>query len=244
MSSRFVRGWKASPARLLEFVGTRRLSPREVLESKHNRNTRQDVFVTLGEGEGREDIAAGKARALGTLMSLLEGRPKRAEAYEYARVLELVLNHVARPLAPTESREILLGATYHVPHDDFGCWNPFLRALGLPRLARLWAAQNFAFPWSRRPEKIDWPIWTVLDSATLPLIGAELRPLTRRHLDALPTRALADDPQGADGTRDELWQGLHRLRGWVETVQAPEPASTLGRSRRGNALILLMDGDE
>jgi hypothetical protein len=242
MSDRFVRGWKASPAKLLKLVGTKVLTAKVVLASKANKSCRQDVFMTFGQGYEREDVAEGKKLATTALTNLLEGKLDGED--EYGRVTELVLNHVARPLGGTERTDIYLGLTYHVPNDDSGRWNPFLKALKLPTLAKLWAADNYPFPKAKGRSDTDWPVWTVFDPAALKTIAAELKPLKRASLDALAAKTLSDEPEDADETRDELWQGLERLRTWVAAAQKPERTETLGVAKTGNSLILTMDGDQ
>jgi len=242
MSDRFVRGWKASPAKLLKLVGTKVLTAKAVLDSKANKSCKKDVFMTLGQGYDAEEIAEGKALATTALTNLLEGKLDKSD--EYGRVLELVLNHAARPLAGSEKTDIYLGHTYHVPNDDHGRWNPLLKALKLPVLTKLWASDNYPFPKAKGRSDSDWPTWTVLDPAALKTIAAELKPLTRKALDALPAKILSDEEEYAGETRDELWQGLSRLRTWVATVQKSEKTETLGSAKTGNSLILAMDGDQ
>lgn len=242
MSDRFVRGWKASPAKLLKLVGTKVLTAKAVLASKANKSCKQDIFMTLGQGYDAEEIAEGKELATTALTNLLEGRLDKSD--EYGRVLELILNHAARPLAGSERTDIHLGHTYHVPNDDFGRWNPLLKALKLKTLAKVWASDNYPFPKAKGKSDSDWPVWTVLDPATLKLVAAELKPLTRKSLEVIPAEILADEAELAGETRDELWRGLSRLRTWIATVQKPERSETLGTAKTGNSLILTMDGDQ
>ena len=122
MSSRFVRGWKVDPKELLKLVGTKKVTAKQVLDSKANTKTNKDVFMTLGQGYDKESIAEGKAVATLALKNLLEGKLDGGD--QYGRVIELVLNHSAKPL----KGEIYLGYTYHVPGDEQGCWNGMLRA--------------------------------------------------------------------------------------------------------------------
>lgn len=208
------------------------LTAKAVLASKANARTKRDVFMTLAESFEAEDVPEGKAAATTILRQLLEeGALDKKSAYEYARVLELVLNHVATPMKD----EITLADTYHVPHDAPGCWNPYLRALKMPRLAKLWAAENLHWPWKARSLAPGWPIWTELSPAALPAIAAELKALKRADLDKLAPKTLSDDPDDDDdvqATRDELWQGLKQLRGWVAKVG------------KGKSLVLSMDGDQ
>jgi hypothetical protein len=249
MSERFVRGWKVSPQKLNGLVGAKRLTARDILASKANSKCLQDVLMTLGDGdedEGRQ--AAGSA-----LTAILGGPLDSAQAYEYARVMEIILNHVGRPLAtkykagfrePTD--QILLQLTYHVPNDSHGRWNPLLKACKLATLAKSWAALNVSFPWGpagQRP-KVGWPVWTVFDEDVLPEITEELEQLTRECLDAMSDKILADNKVHAAACREEFWSGLKRLQAWVRSARAPEKAEGLGWAKQGNALMLLMDGDQ
>lgn len=235
MSSRFVRGWKASPHKLRALVGTRLVSPAKVLTSKANARVRTDVFMTLGEGDDLEAMAEGRFLATEALTSLLHG--PLDDSQHFGRVLELLLNHVARPLPG----ELELGLTYHLPTDSPGCWNPLLRTLKLPTLAKWWAAENFVFP-SKGADW--WPTWTAFDPKVLTAISNELAPLTRKALEKLPAAKLTDEPANAAAVRDELWAGLKALRGWVTTARARERTERLGLATDDNWLILSMDGDQ
>jgi hypothetical protein len=244
MSSRFVRGWKVSTARLQGLVGAGELSAIAVLSSKVNKRCLREVFVTLGEGEEREEVAEGRAMATEALCDLLQGKPKPGKAYEYARVTELILNHGARPLAATLSQEILLGHSYHVPNDDFGRWNPLLRACGMPQLARIWARNNFLFPWKSGKARVDWPSWTVIGPTALPGIAKELDLVKVDDLKRAADREWSDEEAYVEASRKELWQGLQRLRKWVNVAMEPEDDPPMCCDKTGNALVLSMDGDQ
>lgn len=231
MSERFVRGWSVSIPQLTSVVGGD-LTAKAVLASKANTRNKRDVFMTLAESSEPAGVREGKEAATVILRQLLEeGALEKKSTYEYARVLELVLNHVATPMKD----EIIVVDTYHAPHDAHGCWNPYLRALKMPRLAKLWAAENLRWPWKARALASYWPIWTELPPSALPAITAELRAVKRADLDKLAPKTLSDDPDDADdvqATRDELWQGLKQLRGWISKVG------------KGKSLVLSMDGDQ
>jgi hypothetical protein len=208
-----------------------KLTAKAVLASKANARTKKDVFMTFAESFDPDDIPEGKEAATSTLRALLEdGALDRAHEYEVARVLELILNHVGTPMKD----EIQLADTYHVPHSHSGCWNPYLRALRMPHLAKLWAAENLRWPW-KRPLAPGWPVWTELPPATLPMIAKELASVKRADLDKLAPKTLShhpDDARDVKATRDELWEGLTRLRGWIAKVP------------KGESLVLSMDGDQ
>jgi hypothetical protein len=223
MSERFVRGWKGSAKELRALVGAKSLDARTVLKSKANSRCREDVVMTLGDGDEDE----GREIAERALTEIFEGRLRPKGAYEYGRVTELVLNHTATLLGP----EILLQLTYHVPNDTPGRWNPMLKKLALPKLAKLWAATNLGFPWAK--SKLGWPTWTVFDEAASSAILAELKSITKKSLAALPDVLLADDSAADEAAecRAELWVGLKTLRSWLMKA-------------RGSSLILSMDGDQ
>lgn len=238
MSDRFVRGWKVSPEKLQALVGSKKLAAKAVLASRANEDSLEDVVMTLGD----EDEEQGTQIATDALTAILSGPLKSDAAYEYARVTELLLNHVAKPLAAED--EIVLQLTYHVPDAEFGCWNPLLKALKLPKLAKAWARDNFVFPWAKGKSKSSWPAWTLIAGDDLEAIAAELEPLTRKQLDVLPAALLADDEAEAAETREELWEGLKLLRKWVKSARSDEKKERLGVATQGNALVLSMDGDQ
>jgi hypothetical protein len=220
MSERFVRGWKVSPEKLRGLVGAKTLDARTVLRGKANGRCRDDVFMTLGRGDKSE----GRAIAEAGLGDIFEGRLSAKHAYTYGRVTELVLNHVASPLEP----EIVMQLTYAVPNDHPGRWNPILKRLALPKLAKLWAAPNFGFPWAT--SKLDWPTWTIFAPADFAAIASELATITKESLAALPETLLSDRDH-AEECREELSMGLRTLRTWLAKA-------------RGGALVLSMDGDQ
>ncbi len=240
MSERFVRGWKASPEKLQALVGARQVKARDVIKNKANASCREDVLMTLGDGD--EDEGATIAET--ALTAILAGRLDSERAYEYGRVTELLLNHAALPLGNKESSQILMQLTYHVPNGDAGRWNPLLKALKLTKTAKLWAAPNLLFPWSRGRSRSDWPAWTVIDSSSLQAIDTELKAVAKVRLNAIPDKMLSDGEDDVGDCREELWSGLKRLTTWVEKARAPEGRDGLGWKKQDNALILLMDGDQ
>jgi hypothetical protein len=234
MSERFVRGWVVSFSELRKVIGGA-LTAKEVLGCKANTRTKRDVFMTLGEcfePDDKDGLREGREAATSTLRQLLEeGSLDRKREYDYARVLELILNHVAKPMAD----EIVLANTYHAPHQDPGCWNPYLRKLRMPRLAKLWASENVRFPWKARALAPGWPTWTEFAPTVLPVIAGELKAVKRADLEALARKTLSDDPEETDqveATRDELWQGLSQLRKWI------------AKTGKHQSLLLSMDGDQ
>lgn len=226
MSERFVRGWKISPKKLAALVGKKGTTSSAIVKHRANARVRTDVFMTLGDGEAKE----GKARATRALDDILGGPLRKEARYDYARVLELLLNAEAQPM----KGEILLQLTYAAPNDTHGRWNPMLRALRLPKLTKLWGASTFAFPLTKA-KPIDWPTWTLLEGPTLRAIDAELATVTQARVAALDAKLLVDrDRDWLDDCRTELFEGLARLKQWTKSALTPQ----------GSALVLSMDGDQ
>jgi hypothetical protein len=249
MAERFLRGWKVLPDRLLALVGSSRFTARHVLKSRANAKCLEDVLMTLGDGDDVE----GQRIAEGALGEMLEGKLRPNHAYEYARVLELLLNHTALPLATDYKRglrepqdQIWMQLTYSVPNDTFGRWNPLLKALGLPTLAKQWCSPNLGFPWKKGKlmSGVDWPAWTVWDAKTLTFLSAEIERLDKKHVSDLKGGLLSDDGQYVKETRAELWAGLTRLRSWIQRARGAEKREGEAWGKEGNALFLVMDGDQ
>ncbi len=235
MSERFVRGWKVSPKKLRDLVGSEATTARVIVASKANARVRTDVFMTLGDGEA----ADGKALVLSTLDEILGGKLRKEARYDYARVLELVLNAEALPM----KGEILMQLTYAAPNDTHGRWNPMLRALGLKKLAKVWGTATLAWPLAKA-KPIDWPTWMLLEGATLRAVADELATVTRARVDALPAAIVADQEDWVADARTELLEGLGQLRAWTKSALAPERREGLLWSKKECALLLSMDGDQ
>jgi hypothetical protein len=240
MSERFVRAWKVSPDKLRALIGSRPFAARDVITSKANSPCREDVLMTLGDGDEDE----GRSIAEAALTAMLAGRLDASRAYDYGRVTELLLNHAAIPLANKESHQILMQLTYHVPNDTPGRWNPILEACNLPALAKNWAEPNWPFPWNKGASKSDWPTWTIFQSSVLESVHAELTRLSPAQIQAVPDKMFSDEPDYVGDCKKELVDGLKRLRTWVEKARAAENKDGSAWQKRGNALVVLMDGDQ
>jgi hypothetical protein len=160
-------------------------------------------------------------------------------AYPYTRLVEPLLNGVGESVG-----EIHLADTYYLPNESFGRWNPVLAAVGLPVLARVWAAPNCAFPWPRGSAPPgDWPCVTEVSPAELATVAAELRGDWRSALAGLPDDLLTDSTP-AEYVRAELAEGLDELADWVTRTVAPWESAQRCVARSGNSLILVMDGSQ
>jgi hypothetical protein len=233
MAERFVRGYVVSSELLKGLVG----SGFPVKGSLTRRSeSREEIEETL-DGDG---WVISIEQALGHLSS---GKLDPDLAYVYRRVTELLLVAFAQRLPG----EIDLALTYYLPNDSFGRWNPVLKAMGCSRTARHWAADNFPFPWRRRPRGVDtdWPALTLIRSGELEALAAEL---------AAPPRSVADEllRPDLDGSteelvveaRTELERGLRRLQSWIARAAAPQAKARPALAPSGNDLLLWMDGDQ
>jgi hypothetical protein len=243
MSSRFVRGWKVSTDRLLGLVGTGLLSAPDVLNDRINKPVLRRVFVTLGEGDRHEDIVEGRTMTMDALRSLLEEKPKPHLAYEYAHVLELLLNHVAIPLAPNPSMQVSLPLTFPVTQEDIARWNSLFRSSGMPQLARVWSSANFPFPWKSGKARVTRPRWTVIAAGATEAIASELQGIEERLLEQASLEGWPEDNLHEQDIRKELWQALQRLQSWLDQVVKPEQSPPIACDTTGNSLLLLMDED-
>jgi hypothetical protein len=183
----------------------------------------------------------------GCARDVLTGRLDDGLDYPYARLVEPLLTVVAEPLGM-----IHIAHTYYLSNDTFGRWNPVLKALGLRRLAALWAAPNCAFPWPRgRSATVDWPCVTEYAPAALVEIGAELATDWRSGLDGLADSALADadlaEParrEWAADVRVELGDSLDQLRDWVDRAARPWTSHRRCVEPSGNSLVVVTDGSQ
>lgn len=220
MAERYVRGYAVPHQGLSSLVGTRKLTGAECL-ARVDPDIVEEVSMTL-------DLDEGELREL--LDEIFGGQLDRECAYEYLRMLELVL--AARGFALDGEIDVVM--TYYLPNDSFGRWNPVLRELGLTRLAALWAEPNLPFPWEK-PSGVDWPAVTGLAPDELNRLGAELGGDWRAALKALDPLKLVEPGRDADlpDVRDELTRGLERLADWV-----------VAACSRRTGLVLWMDGDQ
>lgn len=228
MSERFVLGFTLAPGALDALVGSRR--PLRAVLSKAPRAVRQGIE------EQFEYDSGGELTPAAIVQEILSGELDREHAYEYARVVELLASAVGKPLGTIE---VVL--SYSLPNDSAGRWNPVLKQLGLPALAKAWAAPNLRFPWAKRVREKglkrvlpDWPFRTVLDTKALSTLSRELASPWRARLDALGAKWLVDrHDEWLEELRAELGAGLATLARWVKAA----------RGKR-QELLLIMDGDQ
>ena len=120
MSERFVRAWVVDEVDLDRLRANGNVGASDVLGSVANAKCLEDVTASFGK------------HSPGVIVSeLLAGPLDAARVTHYRRAMELLLNHIAQPLAVTyvddwrePTDQILLQCTYMVPNDSHGRWNP------------------------------------------------------------------------------------------------------------------------
>ena len=187
MAERIVRGWSVPASFEVPDV--------DGMLDGYDAELRDDVFMTLGEGEH----ADGAALAREALDELKRGQWVAGHEYEYTRVTEFILSAVGH--AFPEAIEMV--TTYYLPNEAFGRWNPVLEKIGCPKLAKVWGENNMSFGWPIT----DWPVFTRIENAALEAIGAELS-----GAGEAPDEMLGLDPSSI---RVELEQGLATLHRWI-----------------------------
>jgi hypothetical protein len=225
---RFVYGFVVATDALWTLVGSG-LDAQDLLRDVDNE------FIDMFDDEF--DSAPGHYAA-----DIFAGRLDPQRAYPYTRLVEPILTMVAEPLGM-----IHMANTCYLPNDSFGRWNPVLAAIGLPRLAAVWASLNCPFPWPRgTTPRRDWPCVTELAPDDLTAVTIELEAGWRGALAALPDATVADgaDPELAAATRAELTDDLDELTSWVDQARAPWSSRRRCVAADGNSLILVMDGGQ
>ncbi|MFO0596673.1 MAG: hypothetical protein U0228_15255 [Myxococcaceae bacterium] len=222
MSERFVFVMSVPAGGLEGLVGSK-LKASKVL-AKAPRAFRAELADFFDE-EGLGDPAQ-------LVQEILDGAPQKAHAYEYGRLVELLACALGKRLAVLE---VVL--TYGLPKGGDGCWNRALKAIGLPLLARHWAADDLHFPFRApvRRSVSDWPIRTRWSPTLQKSLAAELQSGWRKKLAALDRRVLVEprDEDFVDDTRAELQRGLLALQRCLKTTV-----------KRGDELVLVMDGSQ
>ncbi len=154
-----------------------------------------------------------------------------------------MLHAYAEPLKP-ETME-----SNFMPAADDGLWNPAFKALGMKTIAKQWGKSNLPFP-TKAAKKAGWgwPIFTVVEPAALALWKAELATPWRKKLATLPNTTFDpdadEDDEDAFMSRDEVEAGIAALEKWVTKASKPFATKKLAASKTGNALVLILDGDQ
>ncbi len=233
MAERFVEAFALSPAKLDALLATSALTFTAVHKVLAKRPIWSDLVMTLGDGDEEEGLEA----ATQGLDALAAGKLPTTAYVE--RVTQLVLHAYAEPLKPA-----LMEANFMPASEHDGFWNPAFKALGMKTIAKQWGKANLAFP--RKKPKVDfgWPVITLVEPAALAAWKAELATPWREKLQTLPHSTFdpdADDDEDAYMCRDEVLAGIAVLEKWV-TLAGKQ--STSKRKAAGNALVLVIDGDQ
>jgi hypothetical protein len=230
MSERFLEGFVISPAALSARIGTPDVGAKAIRKKLGKKPIVKDMDMTLGDGDPKR----GKALVDAALDALAHGAPfTDVSAYHLTRVTALVLHAYADPLGTIELVPFVEG-------DSFGLWNPALAALGLRTLAKEWCKAPFPFPFAKRTRAttVGWPL-TTLVGASLMAWKKELASPWEKRLATMPDRPFIDKkygtgPERIAETKEDLLRSLEDLRSWVDRAA----------KKKGNALVLVLDGDQ
>jgi hypothetical protein len=237
MSERFVEAFLISPSKLAALHGTPALSHAAISKALAKKSIWSDIAMTFGDGdedEGSPSVAEG-------LGALAAGKVPKVSYPE--RLTQLVLHAYGEPLKPVTME------SNHMPASEDGFWNPAFKALGMKTIAKQWGQPNLAFP-TKRAAKAGWgwPVFTVVELSALAQWKAELATPWRKKLATLPNSTFDpdadDDDEDAFMSRDEVEGGIAVLEKWVKTATKPVASKKLAVAKTGNALVLILDGDQ
>jgi len=235
MSERFVEAFVVSPAKLAALYGTPALGHAAIHKLIGKKQIWEDMVMTLGDGDEEEGLPIVEAG----LDQLAAGKPPKTSYPE--RLTQLVLHAHAEPLKPA-----LMECNF-MPADDDGTWGPAFTALGMPTIAKQWAQATFAFP-TKRAKTFGWPVMTLVDAPALAKWKAELATPWKKKLATLPNSTFDpeadDEEEDAYMSRDEVLAGISALEKWVTAASKPSTSTRKGVAKTGNALVLILDGDQ
>ncbi len=237
MSERFVEGFVVSPAKLAALYGTPALSHAAVSKILKKKSIWNDIAMTFGDGDEDE----GSPAVVTGLAALAAGKVPKVSYPE--RLTQLVLHAYGEQMKPA------MMESNHMPADDDGLWNPAFKALGMKTIAKQWGQANLAFPTKAAAKGgWGWPIFTVVEPAALALWKSELATPWRKQLSTLPNTTFdpdaADDDEDAFMSREEIENGIAVLEKWVLTATKPLVSKKSAVGKTGNALVLILDGDQ
>lgn len=234
MSERFVEAFAVAPAKLTVLLGTPDVSFSAIHKLIGGKQIFEDLVMTIGDGdedEGLPEVTAG-------LAALAAGKPPTLTYVE--RLTQLILHAHGEPLKPAMMESNFLPA-----HEE-GLWSPAFKALGMKTIAKQWGKPSFKF--LRKPAGFGWPILTIVEPAALALWKTELATPWRKQLATLPNSTFDpeadDDDEDAYLSRDEVEAGVAVLEKWVTVASKPITSKRKGVAASGNALVLVLDGDQ
>jgi hypothetical protein len=235
MSERFVEGFAVALPKLTALLGTPEVGFAAIHKRIGKKQIFEDMVMTIGDGdedEGLPDVTAG-------LDALAAGKPPTLTYVE--RLTQLILHAHGEPLKPA-----LMESNFMPADEDNGLWNPAFKALGMKTIAKQWGKPNLKF--LKKPEGFGWPILTVVEPAALALWKTELATPWKKKLATLPNSTFDpdadDDAEDAYMSRDEVEAGIAVLEKWVTAVSKPIESKRKGVAAKGNALLLILDGDQ
>lgn len=232
MSERFVEAFIVAPAKLTALLGTPDVGFAAVHEILGNREIWEDLVETIGDG----DEESGLTDVTLAFDALAAGKPPTITYVE--RITQLVLHAHAEPLKPA-----MMEANFMPIAKDNGLWNPAFKALGMKTIAKQWGKSNLAFPHNKVKAGFGWPVITVVEPAAW---KAELATPWRKKLAALPLSTF--DPDVDEDSpylgRDEVEGGIAVLEKWVTAACKPITSKKKAVAGKGNALVLVIDGDQ
>lgn len=237
MSERFVEGFAASIARLDALRGTPEVGFAAIKKLIGRRPIFEDLMMTIGDGDDDDGITEATAG----LDAIAAG--KRPKVTYVERLAQLVLHAHAEPLRPSP-----MEANFMPAAEDDGLWNPAFAALGMKTIAKQWGRPNLAFPHAKSKVDFGWPVITVVEPASLVHWKAELATPWRDRLAALPLSTFdpdaKDDGEPAFMDRDEVAAGIAVLEKWVAKASGAIVSKRKAVAPKGNALVLVIDGDQ
>lgn len=236
MSERFVEAFAVAPAKLTALLGTPDVGFAAIKKLIGRKQIFEDLVMTLGDGDEDE----GLVEATAGLEALAAGKPPGISYPE--RLTQLVLHAYAEPLKPAQ------GESNFMPADeDHGFWNPAFEALGMKTIATQWGKSNFALT-GKKTKAFGWPVITIVEPAALALWKKDLATDWKSKLAELPNSTFDpeadDDDEDAYLSKEEVSAGIANLQKWVTAASGPLASKRKAVAAKGNALILVLDGDQ
>jgi hypothetical protein len=237
MSERFVEAFLVAPSKLTALLGTPAVGFPMIEKALGKKQIFEDLLMTVGDGDeddGRTEVESGLAQ-------LAAGKNPTIAYSE--RLTQLVLHAHAELLKPA-----MMECNF-MPADEDGFWRPAFKALGMKTIAKQWAKPTLVFP-NKKALKTGWgwPVMTLVEPASLALWKAELATPWRKKLKTLPNTTF--DPEAEDGEEDvylsraEVEAGIATVEKWVTAASKPSVSKRKAVGKTGNALVLILDGDQ
>ncbi len=235
MSERFVEAFAVAPAKLAVLLGTPDVGFAAIHKLIGKKQIFEDMVMTIGDGDeddGLSEVMAG-------LDALAAGKPPMVTYVE--RLTQLLLHAHGESLKPA-----MMESNFMPADEECGSWSPAFKALGMKTIAKGWGKPSFKF--LRKPKGFGWPIMTIVEPVALAVWKQELATPWRKKLATLPHSTFdpeaADDAEDAYPSRDEVETGIAVLEKWVTAALKPSTSKRKAVAAKGNALVLVLDGDQ